>query len=238
MLGHASSDDSSVRAPAVEKLVRRYWPAIYAYIRRSGRDVHEASDLTQGFITTVILQRALPEKADQSRGRFRSLLLTSLRNYLRERHRYDARRRPTDSGDRAAPVVSAFDIDAAEGRIFETPEAAFSYHWSAAMVRRVLDQVRASCRLDGYELHWHVFEARVARPLLQGGVAPNLGLLVERFDLEDAAAASNMIVTVKRRFARLLREEIRATLGPGASREDVEDELAMLLRDLHRPQER
>jgi len=251
------SREGESRDRAMETLVRRYWPAIYAYIRRTGRDVHEASDLTQGFIATVILQRGMAEKADRERGRFRSLLLTSLRNYLHERHRHEQRRHPRksshrprkssprktsprqqdreqsetdDNGARSAPFTG-FDIDAAEGGRFESPEAAFSYHWSATLVRSVLERVRSTCIADDLELHWAVFEARVARPLLFGEPAIPLPVLVERLDLQTPAQASNMLVTVKRRFARALREEVRGTV---AAESDVESELSALMIDLER----
>ncbi len=218
------------RDGTMDRLVRRYWAPIYAYIRRTGRNVHEASDLTQGFFATVILERQMPRRADRARGRFRALLLTSLQNYLHERHRHEARRRlPAPS---RATAYESFDIDAAEGRNYETPEAAFSYHWSASLVRAVLDKVRIGCVRDGLEMHWAVFDARVGRALLFGENPPSMAELVERLDLTSAPQASNMLVTVKRRFAKVLREEIAATVAGGP--EEVEAELCELLKDLER----
>ena len=77
----------------MERLVRRYWSAIFAYIRRSGRDVHEAADLTQGFVCDILISRRLCDSADPNRGRFRTLLLRAIQNYLRERHRREQRAR-------------------------------------------------------------------------------------------------------------------------------------------------
>jgi len=229
---HDLHGGESAREQAMERLVRRYWGAIYAYIRRTGRDVHESSDLTQGFITTVILERNLGQRADKSRGRFRSLLLTSLRNYLHERHRHEARRKRSGGDERpGGAAFQPFDVDAAEGRNYDTPEAAFSYHWSAALVRAVLEKVRTGCLRDGLEMHWSVFDARVARPLLFGEPAPPMQELIDRFDLPGSAQASNMLITVKRRFARAIREEVAATV---ASEDEVEDELLELLKDLER----
>lgn len=227
MLGQVAGDDDAQRDRALETIVRRYWPAIFAYIRRTGRDIHEAGDLTQGFIATVILQRNLINKADRSRGRFRSFLLTSLQNYLRERHRRDTRRRTATSGRRIA--IDGYEVDEAGTGRFESPEAAFSYHWSAAIVQRVLSLVQQQCLRDGLEPHWQVFRERIAQPLLQGAAPPDLPTLVERHGLDNAAQVSNMIVTVKRRFARTLREEIRGTVNSEA---ELEEELAQLRRDL------
>ncbi len=56
--------------------------------------------------------------------------------------------------------------------------------------------------------------------------------LVSDLDLSDAAQASNMMITVKRRFARALYAEVGRTVTDPA---DVEEELGELLRDLERP---
>ena len=72
--------ESQVRT-ALESLCRQYWYPLYTFIRRQGRAHHEAEDCTQEFLTRLLasdgMARARPE-----RGRFRTFLLTSLRNYL------------------------------------------------------------------------------------------------------------------------------------------------------------
>ena len=66
---------------ALLKLCRIYWPPLYAYIRRRGHAVHEAQDLTQAFFARILENRALGGVAP-SKGRFRSFLLVSLKNFL------------------------------------------------------------------------------------------------------------------------------------------------------------
>lgn len=215
---------------ALERLARRYWPAIYAYIRASGRDVHEAADLSQGFVCDVMLGRNIFETADQKRGRFRSLLLTAVRNYLRQRHRHDTARKRTHDGrppvQMEADILAATAIDPGM-----TPEEAFTAHWSASLIRSVLGRVRAGCQEDGLGPHWTIFEQRVARPMLFGGAPRSYSDLVTRLDLEDAAQAANMMITVKRRFARELLSEVAGTVANPAY---SEDELATLMHDLER----
>lgn len=227
--GDAAEDDR--RQQAMDRLVRRYWPAIYAYIRRSDRDAHEAADLTQGFITTVLLERKLAETADRSRGRFRSFLLASLVNYLRERHRYDTRQVRSHEGKSPLPF-SQLEVDVAEGARYATPEAAFVYHFSAALVRATLKRVQRECQKDGLEAHWTVFERRIVRPVLTGEDPPSLAGLAEQLGLADEAQASNLVITVKRRFAKALREEVATTVTDEA---EVEQELRDILRGLERP---
>lgn len=225
----AAHGDPAPSNAAIAKLVRRYWPAVYAYIRRAGSDVHEASDLTQGFICDVILGRALFSHADPKRGRFRSLLLTALSNYLRERHRHDTR------GKRSTGV-KPLQLDDAELAAKATewtssPEHAFCAQWNATIIRDVLDRVRDGCLKAGLEAHWEVFEARVVRPMLFNEPRMPYAKLVDRLELADAAQAANMMITVKRRFVHALVQEVATTVSDPMQ---VEEELRELVRDLER----
>lgn len=225
----AAHGDIAPANEAIEKLVRRYWPAVYAYIRRSGRDVHESADLTQGFVCDVILGRALFEHADPERGRFRSLLLRSLTNYLHDHHRRQRR-------DKRMTVDNPVHLEHAEAAASSTawtksPEHAFCAQWNALLIRDVLDRTREGCLRSGQEPHWEVFEARVVRPLLHGESQVPYGQLVQRLELADAAQAANMMVTVKRRFVHTLMQTIADTVGDPLQ---VEEELRALVRDLER----
>jgi RNA polymerase sigma-70 factor (ECF subfamily) len=231
---HLAGHGGTLARDAWEQLARRYWPAIYAYLRTTGRGPEEAADLTQGFVCDVLLARSLVRSADPRRGRFRTLLLTALRNYLRERHRYERRERRWPRSATGAPAVpldaSAMEAAAGPGKV--DPETAFAAQWSTALVHRVLDSVRNECVREELGAHWCVFERRVVRPLLFGEPPTPYSMLVERFDLKDAAQATNMMITVKRRFARALYAEVGRTVqDPG----DVGDEILDLLRALERP---
>ena len=227
MIHQAARRDEAAAGDALEKVARRYWPAVYAYVRRSGRDVHESADLTQGFVCDVILGRGLCAHADPLRGRFRTLLLTAVRNYLREKHRYDVRSRARYRAG-ALPLDDNLPDLEPTG---ETPEEAFCYQWSATLIRQVLAAVRAACLDDGLEAHWTVFEQRVVRPMLFGERPAEYAVLVERLNLKDESQAANMMITVKRRFVRALYVEVGETIMDPAQ---ADDELRELLRDLER----
>lgn len=223
----AARGEAIPASSALEKLARRYWPAIYAFIRKSGRDVHEAADLTQGFVCDVMITRNIFTHADPSRGRFRSLLLSSLQNYLKERHRHAARQK-------RAPATRSFrledsDIAAAEIAGGDTPEQAFATQWNATLIRTVLQKVQSDCRNAGLEAHWAVFEARVVGPMLTGEPRVSYAKLVERLELDDAGQAANMMVTVKRRFVQALVQEVGRTVDDPLQ---VEEEIREMLRDL------
>jgi len=230
LIYQAAQTGSPGSVEAWEQLARRYWPAIYAYIRKSGRGVDVAADLTQGFVCEVMMGRHLLESADPERGRFRTLLLTALKNYLVEQHRRATRRKRAPYGKRV------LELDGPDSVMVQvptdaTPDYVFSAQWGATLVKRVLEQVRAECEKEGLTAHWTVFELRVARPMLLGDEPVPYADLVDRLSLKDAAQAANMMITVKRRFARALLAEVQETV---ANPTDVEDELHALVRDLEK----
>jgi RNA polymerase sigma-70 factor (ECF subfamily) len=226
----ASLSDARAAADALERITRRYWPAIYAFIRSSGRDVHEAADLTQGFICDVVLSRSLLHSADPKRGRFRTLLLHALQNYMREQHRSKTRRKRSGPGPspRVLEYVEQALVNQARAA---APEDAFMSQWAATLVRQVLEAVRARCAADGWSAHWRIFEQRIVRPMLLGQPALPYDNLVQELHLKDASQASNMLITIKRRFVRALQEEVSRTMTDPS---EVDEEIFELLRDLEK----
>ncbi|MCZ6836672.1 MAG: hypothetical protein O7G85_12920 [Planctomycetota bacterium] len=230
MIFTAKDGDDQASALALEQLARRYWPSVYAFVRSSGRDVHEAADLTQGFVCDVMLGRNLFHEADPKRGRFRTLLLRSLQNYLRERYRFaNRKKRSPESGKLTSLDDSHMHMTAIAPGV--TPEEAFNFEWGATLVRGVLELVRRNCVADGFESHWVVFESRVVRPMLFGEKPASYQTLVERLDLDDRSQAANMLITVKRRFARTLMAETGRTLSDPAR---AKYEIMEILEDLER----
>ena len=228
MIRNAAHGEPEEAADAWEKIGRRYWPAIYAYIRSSGKGVEESADLTQGFICDVLIGRELVHVADPKRGRFRSLLLKALKNYIIEQHRRSTTRRRSPEGSSVIDLDPQLLADipvSNEGQ----PDAAFDAQWGATLIRRVLERVRQSCVEEELTAHWKVFEARVVKPLLMGQAPVGHGQLVDMLSLKDAAQASNMMITVKRRFAKALIQEVGRTVGDPSQ---IEDELHELRRVL------
>ena len=66
---------------ALAELCQTYWYPLYAYVRRRGYSPQDAEDLTQEFFLQL-LENNWVARADQSKGRFRSFLLTALNRFL------------------------------------------------------------------------------------------------------------------------------------------------------------
>ena len=80
--GHHSSPQAN---EALETLCKTYWYPLYAYLRRSGRDTHDAQDLTQAFFARLIEKRDFA-LADREKGKFRFYLLGALKHFLADEH--------------------------------------------------------------------------------------------------------------------------------------------------------
>jgi RNA polymerase sigma-70 factor (ECF subfamily) len=63
-------------------LLNKYWKPVYCYLRRKGYDNEQAKDLTQEFFYEAVFGRGLIQKADVSKGRFRSFILIALNRFL------------------------------------------------------------------------------------------------------------------------------------------------------------
>jgi hypothetical protein len=112
--------------------------------------------------------------------------------------------------------------------IYESrPEDSFNYAWKTALLDRVLSHVQTKCSRQDMETHWQVFNDKVVKPILENVEVPSLKEICTRYNVEDEVKASNMIVTVKRRFQSALREHIRNTV---MSETEVNDELKEILR--------
>jgi RNA polymerase sigma-70 factor (ECF subfamily) len=214
------------RRAAMEKLIGRYWKPVYCYIRRKGYPNESAKDLTQGFFQDVVLGRGLPQLADRAKGRFRAFLLTSLDRYLTSAHR-------TEVAEKRLPREGLVSLEgfesstATEPADDTTPDAAFNYAWASELLNEVLAEVEQQCEAAGEQTHWAVFQARVLRPILEATEPPPLPEICAQHGVADTARASNMLVTVKRRFQASLRRHVRRFVGSDAA---VEEEISDLMK--------
>jgi len=154
--------------------------------------------------------------------------LTALDHYVSNLREAEAarKRRPKEG------VISLADFDESHVRLPADemkPEDAFAYAWASALVDDVLAEVRSDCLREGKDSHWLVFEARVVQPIMDGAEPEPLGRLCARLGIDGEARASNMVVTVKRRFKAAMGRRIGRY---AASEQDVHREILDLMKIL------
>jgi DNA-directed RNA polymerase specialized sigma24 family protein len=210
LIEDSKSDDDRHRA-LIGLMLDRYWKPVYFYLRRKGHNNEEAKDLTQGFFHEIVLNRGLIQRADQSRGRFRSFLLHALEQYLiDDRHKQNAQKR--------IPKDKLISLDTVKETAFPevhsdmTAEESYNYGWMSALLDRVLSDVEAKCHEQDMSIHWNIFNDRVVQPILKQQASPSLENICEKYGIADRKKASNMTITVKRCFQAVLQEHVRNTV--------------------------
>jgi len=221
----ARTEDEDRRQAAVSQLLTGYWKPVYCYLRRKGKSNEDAKDLTQGFFVEVVLGRKLIQKADQAKGKFRTLLLTALDRYVTSVYRAATakKRRPAD-GLLSFDAIGALNIP--EPAAASTPEQAFHCAWASALLDAVLDELKNTYVQTGRAAHWEIFRGRVLDPIMAGREPTPLAELCARHGVPDEVKASNMVVTVKRRFQAILKRHVRQFVD---SDEDVDAEIDELM---------
>ena len=224
----------------LEQLLRSYWSPVYAFIRRQGYAGHDASDLTQEFLTQVVLGRNLIIRADPTRGRFRSFLKQALRNFLIDQHRLDkahkggvagssVRGHRTFSLDDPAQFGESGGTGASSPNSIPDPapedDHSFDREWAAAVIEMALNRLEESCLADGMDAHWKAFGINVVQPSLRRTKPMSMVRLAEHIGAADETQASNMLQTTKRRFRRILREVVAETVSDASQ---IEGELSDL----------
>ena len=219
-VGSADHQDQAL----VGLLINKYWKPVYCYLRRKGHDNEQAKDLTQGFFHQVVLGRDLFDKADQTRGRFRTFLLVALNRYLIQiQQKQTARKRIPQTKLVPLDNVDVSDVEQAQAAL--TPEGAFNYAWVSTLLEDVLSEVEATCRQRHLTVHWQAFKERILEPILDGHDPPVLHDICERHGIENTTKASNMIGSVKKIFRSILKQHVRHSV---LSDEDMPEELRQI----------
>ena len=221
-----SNDQKDKNQALIGQLIKRYWKPVYCYVRRKGYENEEAKDIVQSFFHEVVLSRQLIQKADKGKGRFRSFLLFALNRYLKVVQRDEkAKKRIPKSKLLSEDLVDLPELMEITSGL--TPEESFDYAWISELLQEVLKQVEAQCYKDGKMVHWNIFEDRVLKPIMEETEALSMEEICHKYGISDAIKASNMIVTVKRRFRSSLKERVRESV---TSDEQVEEELEEIMR--------
>jgi DNA-directed RNA polymerase specialized sigma24 family protein len=206
-------------------LLERYWKPVYCFLRHKGYGNEEAKDLTQDFFHEVVLNRHLVERADGSKGRFRSFLLHALEQFLISQQRKETAKKHIPK-EKLVPLDITDPPKLLQDKLIGNPEDCFVYAWKSIIVDRTLSQVQAECKKEGLEIHWNIFHSRIVQPLIDGKKPPSNKDMSRLYGIDSEVAVSNMLVTVKRRFKTTLKRQLRTTV---LSEDDITPELQEML---------
>ncbi|MEJ2085512.1 MAG: sigma-70 family RNA polymerase sigma factor [Acidobacteriota bacterium] len=218
----AAKDGTDTEArQALDYLCNAYWYPLYAYLRRRGQNPDQARDLTQAFFTELLEKHRL-EAIDQSRGRFRSFLLASLRNFMS--HELD-KTQTLKRGGRVKTV--SMDTAGAEIRYKMeplealTPEEIFERRWGLTMMERAMERLEAEYATKSEPSRFDSLKAYVTG---WGSETP-YKQAAKQLDMSEGAVKT-AVHRMRTRYGQLLRDEIAQTL---ADPKEVDQELRHLL---------
>lgn len=205
--------DESGRQEALEVLVTRYWPAVYAFLRRVKRlDPDSAAELTQAFFADVVLTRQIFERANRDRGKLRTLLLTALQHYCTDRRR-------SAKAWRMTSIIPNDALPVEDGKLGE-PNAIdhpFERRWAMGLLEEAMRRAETHFRRTGRSSHWAIFERRILRPSIAGTQPEPLASLATDAGFDSPALAAAAVQVVKRRIDALLREVVAETVDDPAN---------------------
>jgi DNA-directed RNA polymerase specialized sigma24 family protein len=216
------------RRMILNNLTETYWKPVYCYLRSKGFDNDDAKDITQDFFTEIVLGRDLIQKADRSKGQFRTFLLVSLERYVVSTLRYEGRIRRGGHANvihMEAPDLANLDISGSA----PDPTHAFCYAWVSTFLDQVLAEIKEEYCSTQRAGHWEIFRLKILAPIFENTRAPSYKEICEKHNITDEAKVANMVVTVKRRFRSVLRRNLRDLAG---SDEEADEEFAEILRIL------
>lgn len=202
---------------ALGRLVERTWKPLYYYLRRKGRDVEAAKDVTQAFFAHLLEKRLL-DRVERGRGRFRSFLIAALEHYLANEYRLA-------SAEKRGGGVAPLSLDFAEAEhlytpsLAETPEDLYTRAWAASVLAGALDDLRRELGAS--------FEA-IRTHLQAGEDRPSYRETSERLGIKETDV-TNLIHRARKRLGELVLGRVRDTVEG-----DPREEVAELLRALSR----
>jgi RNA polymerase sigma-70 factor (ECF subfamily) len=209
---------------ALAELCRTYWRPIFSFVRGLGYSIEDAQDLTQDFFV-IILEHNWLQNADRNRGRFRSLLLRSLQNFLiNADEKTHARKRGGDvefiSWDNWA-AEEALQLPIMPQAIDSLPpERLFDLSWATTVVEHALRRLHEECESKGklwlfQGLSRHLTEDR--DDVSYANLSADLGVA--------ETVVKKQLHQMRQRYRSLLRAEVSRTVDDPA---DVDDEIRYL----------
>jgi len=220
----ASTGTEDQKKAALESLCRAYWQPLYTFLRCAGRNHEAAEDGVQEFFLRLMDGRLL-SLADPGKGRFRTLILTALRNL-------DCDFRRIENCQKRGGAVETVSLDFAlaeeswqlELAYSTSPEKTFDRVWALTLISRATRRLKRHFAEDGKTALFEELFPRITGEMEQ----ETLASLAQRLGMSEAAVKMASF-RLRRHYAEAIRDEIQLTVS---SPEDVNDELRSLMSSL------
>jgi RNA polymerase sigma-70 factor (ECF subfamily) len=199
LLAEATLSGDADGRKALKALCERYEKPVLALVTARVKNAELARDLAQGF-WLYLLERRSWRIADATRGRFRSFLISVLRNYLNDDlRRKSAQRRSSDTAPSAIDVLEiANAVDAHEA-------AAYDREWALCILSRSIAELESWYKKQHRDVSFATL--RLFLPGSQNipnpeAAAAELGVSVAVLRVEIHRARSRLLSYLKQEIGR------------------------------------
>jgi RNA polymerase sigma factor (sigma-70 family) len=218
-----SETEADQAEAALAQLCRNYWPPLYSFVRRRGFTSPDAQDLVQGFFS-YFLKRKGYAQANPSKGKFRSFLLASIKNYIADVWDHE---NAIKRGGQQEFVIFDAELHVIEARCGEKlppalldEEQEYDRQWAAALVASAMNRLEVQYRDRAKApifAELKCFISGGSNLPRQEDVAEKLGVPIDTL--------RSHLSRLRARYRELLREEVARTI---ALTDDVDEELRHL----------
>jgi len=205
---------------ALEELAQTYWFPLYAYARQLGKSAVESEDLTQAFFARMIEKNTL-STADRTKGKFRSFLLASFRNFIINEYEKESTLK------RGYSITIHFDVTDAENQYNQSPtdalspERVFEQRWAWTVLDQVLVRLREHYVSSGQVSLFDALKGSLAaspEEVSSAQIAKQLGITENAVDVATHR--------LRKRYREMVRAEIAQTVADPSL---VDEEIQYLL---------
>jgi RNA polymerase sigma factor (sigma-70 family) len=213
--------DSPAAVQALDRLCSTYWWPLYSFVRRQGYSAEDAQDLVQGFFARLLERRDL-EAVREEKGRLRSYLLASLKNFVANaRQRAGTIKRGQGRALMSLDELRERERGEAEPADPLSADRIYERRWAATLLEEVLARLKKEYGNAG---HATLFE-RLRQMLSDEADRPSQAMVAAELGMTENAVAQ-AFHRFRQRYRAVLREAIADTVAmPG----DIEDELRHLV---------
>ena len=222
-----SQAEPGIAQAALAELCQTYWAPLYSFVRSRGYTVHDAQDLTQSFFA-YLLEHKIYGRVDRRKGKFRSFLLASVKNFLT--HEADRARALKRGGgqdflplheDQIKEAESLFQVhgtSSSEDRLFDRS-------WAEALLAAGLERLSADYKGESKEKLFNELRIFVAG---SADRLPTYAELTDRLGIAESTLRSH-VTRLRARYMEALRAEVRRTVH---TETEVDEELRELIHVL------
>jgi RNA polymerase sigma-70 factor (ECF subfamily) len=185
--------------------------------------VPDAQDLTQDFFA-ITIEGKLLSVASPNRGRFRSLLLKALQNFLRDKYEWQNAKKRC-GGREHIPLhdwiaESPSRLSISNELMAWSPDKIFDFRWAVTLTERALGRLGQECETCGRQRMFSILSKYLMSDRSEASypsLAASLGV--------TESAVKRLLHHLRGRYRAILREEVAQTVETPA---DIEDEVRYL----------